>query len=257
MSAMPALRDWQSSFSTALRGGPVDTVAATIHAGGIASAQRVQIYQHAVAAILEEALATAFPVVRALLGEACFSAAAEAFKHEHPPQHGNLQVYGQGFADFLGEWSVVVELAYLPDVAAIEWARQGALLAADEAAIPASALATAVETGAVLRLHPSVQFLDLATHALDIWRWCQNPEADNPQIADGPQSVLVWRSGSEIACVELDSAGARLVTMIAAGKPLNAAIAAAVEGADEQAATQALGQLVRERLLIHPRGDLP
>lgn len=256
MSAMPALRDWQSSLSVALGGGPVAAVATTVHAGGIASGQRVQIYQNAVALILEEALATAFPIVRALIGDACFSAVAEAFKHEHPPQHGNLQVYGEGFVDFLRGWPATVELAYLPDVAAIEWARQSALLAADGKVLAASAVATAAETGTVLLLHPSVRLLDLATRALDIWRWCQAPEASNPQITDGPQAVLVWRSGSEIACVELSSAGARLVGMIRAGNAVDTAIAAAVGDADEQTATEALGLLVRERLLVHPLDEM-
>ncbi len=254
MSAMPALRDWQSSFSAALRGGPVEAVTATVHGGGIAPGQRVQIYQNAVASILEEALATAFPIVRALIGEACFSVVAEAFKHEHPPQHGNLQVYGEGFVDFLRGWPATLELAYLPDVAAIEWARQSALLAADRTALSATAMANAAEAGTVLLLHPSVRLLDLATHALDIWRWCQAPETSNPPITAGPQSVLVWRSGSAIACVEMDSAGARLVQMIRAGNALDAAITAAVEYADEQTATEALGRMVLERLLVQPPG---
>ena len=49
----------------------------------------------------------------------------------HPSRSGDLNDYGEDFADFLADYPHARELSYLPDVARLEWLVQIVYYAAD------------------------------------------------------------------------------------------------------------------------------
>ncbi|MEZ5722575.1 MAG: DNA-binding domain-containing protein [Paracoccaceae bacterium] len=68
-----------------------------VDAAGRAAGKRFDVYRNNVVVSLSEALATGFPVVRKLVGEAFFSAMAGVFVRAHPPRSPVLTMYGEGF----------------------------------------------------------------------------------------------------------------------------------------------------------------
>src|SRR6202000_1958685 len=71
---------------------------------------------------LVNALRLSCPTVDALVGEAFFDQAAQAFVQDHPPASAWLTGYGASFADFLDAYEPARDLPYLADVARFDFA---------------------------------------------------------------------------------------------------------------------------------------
>ena len=82
--------------------------------------KRFDVYRNNVAVSLTEALETAFPVVRRLVGDANFKILAGAFLRKHPPSSPLLMLYGANLADFLESFPPTQSIRYLPDIARLE-----------------------------------------------------------------------------------------------------------------------------------------
>jgi hypothetical protein len=135
---MPALRELQQQIACAL----LDDAAATTFAATLALDPSVlTIYRNTRLGTLTRALATAFPAVRALVGEDFFEAAARQFIRAEPPATACLDDYGERFAAFLAQLPPAAGIAYLADVARLEWAVNRALHAPDGPVLELAALA--------------------------------------------------------------------------------------------------------------------
>lgn len=77
------------------------------------------------------ALAGAYPIVRKIVGEAFFEAMAREYGRAHPSRSGDLNEYGERFAEFLSRFTGTYDLPYLPDVARMEWLAHRAYYAAE------------------------------------------------------------------------------------------------------------------------------
>src|SRR5262249_46856368 len=64
-------------------------------------ADRLTIYRNTSRSALTNALRLNFPAVQRLVGEDFFTAAADTFITREPPQTARLDLYGQGFPEFL------------------------------------------------------------------------------------------------------------------------------------------------------------
>jgi hypothetical protein len=159
---------------------------------------RLAIYHGAVRANWARALGAAYPVTRRLVGDAFFDAAAEAYGPRHPSRSGDLGEYGDRFGEFLAAYGPAAALAYLPDVARLEWAVHESAAAADAPALDFAALTRvpADRHGALrLRLHPAVRLLESSHPVVAIWE-ANQPERDGiPARLEGGDRVLVARRG--------------------------------------------------------------
>src|SRR5260221_14160551 len=109
---------------------------------------------------------------RLVAGDLC-DGAAKCFIETDPPQSADLYLYGAGFADFLARFAPAASLAYLSDVARLEWAVNCALHAADITPLAPecyAAIAEANPAGLALMPHPSMTMLRLEYPADAIWR---------------------------------------------------------------------------------------
>ncbi|MEP7245024.1 MAG: DNA-binding domain-containing protein [Gammaproteobacteria bacterium] len=140
---MLVLRDLQMRFAEALFEGQAEShtaltanslIDAHIDANGIDVAERLGIYRNNLHEGFIKALALGFPVIERLVGTDYFRQLAVDFQRAHPSRAGNLHHIGAPLAQFLRLRFVGAEhaeYAYLADVAALEWAQECALIAAD------------------------------------------------------------------------------------------------------------------------------
>ncbi|CAM5617710.1 Putative DNA-binding domain-containing protein OS=Rhodanobacter lindaniclasticus OX=75310 GN=B1991_15580 PE=4 SV=1 [Rhodanobacter lindaniclasticus] len=256
----PSLPELQHAFAAALAGDDGATLTPWIATRGIAPAARLRIYRHAGYAIHVEALATSFPALRLLLGEACFDGLATRHAACHGSHSGNLQDYGEDFADFLARQAETAAWPWLRDVARLEWLRQQVALAADALSADAASLIVAfADSRRPLHLRPCVRVLTSAWAVLDLWRCAQEcPEASSsPQRKLGPsdvdpataQSVLLWREDDQVAMRAIDPAQAAFIRALQDAVPLDHALAAA-QAADAQATPETLLRPLLEHALL-------
>jgi len=189
-------RELERDFAAALLGGSEESVVAEIQGDGLDPAARIAIYRHHVFTTLTEALEATYPVVVRLVDRRFFAYAADQYIRRHPPAGPCLFEYGEALADFLATFPASRHLAYLPDVARLEWALNGALHAEDVVTFDPQWLAAFPpdEIGRVrLRLHPSVSLLQSSWPIDRIWRVNQ-PGAD-------PDATVSLDQGG--ACLEV------------------------------------------------------
>ena len=206
---MPSLREAQRAFTAAALFG--DTAAITqigIAAGALGAAARIAVYRNNVLGNYRKALAATYPVVRRLVGVPFFDAAIDAFVRAHPSTHGDVNGYGGELARFLAAYPPASALVYLSDVARLEWAVDQAGTAADAAPLDLGALAAVpVDAFGELRfvLHPSARIVVSPYPMLRIWQVNQ-PDFmgdDGVDLAEGGDSLLVWRTADGIAIERL------------------------------------------------------
>jgi Putative DNA-binding domain len=227
-----ALRELQVRFTDALFDGAVEPVRAEIVADGLDVAERLEIYRNNLREGFIKALAIGFPVIERLVGGDYFRQLAIAFLGAHPSRAGNLHHIGAPFPSYLRERFVDTEYAYLPDVAALEWAWQEALIAADAEPIAPAALGEldpADYEHLRFELHPACALLQCAYPIIRIWR-ANQPEASGEEVIDlteGGDRVLVLRTPQCIELRRLPAGDFAALEAFARGLPLGEALEAA------------------------------
>lgn len=186
------LHEFQHRFGKLLKGDDTSQVDLPIETRGFSKSQRVAVYRNNVLQVHEQALATAYPVVKRLVGEPFFTTVARDYWDEVTFGSGNIQDYGAGFPDFLRSFTPALSLPYLPDVARLEWLRQQSRVSVDtEAGAPVIVSEPGVAT---IVLHPSVRLLASPHPVHSIWRFCQTENPDGTLTYDRqPEYVSVHR----------------------------------------------------------------
>jgi len=191
---------------------------------------RMALYRANAASAARAALASAYPVVRALVGDEFFGGLARAYGRAHPSVDGDLNCFGAKLAAFVAGDERLRGLPYLADVAVLEWAVHRAHYAADAAPVTRDAVAamSAAELlSARFAVHPACAWIDSHFPLAGIWRAHAHAGVALPASLDCAETALVvrphWRadvlasSAAEIAALEQVRAGADMGEVIAAG----------------------------------------
>jgi hypothetical protein len=237
---MPSLIEIQRGMAAATISGDAAALAALAALGVVGGKMgvpaRIDIYRNNVFGNYRKALAATFPAVRRLVGAAFFNAAVDGFVRAHPSIRGDINRYGGELPRYLADYRPARSLAYLPDVARLEWAIDQAAIAADAPPFDLAALAALPEdahAGLRFVLHPSAQLVDSRYPILHIWRVNQ-ADYQGPAEVDldeGGDSLLVARGKRGIDVERLEPGMAALLRGLAAGEPL--AVAASLASAAE------------------------
>jgi hypothetical protein len=238
---MPTLRELQAQIRLAMLDGDEHGAAAAIHHDELDPSARLAVYRHHILTSLTAALESTYPVVARLVDPRFFRYAADRYVRQHPPTGPCLFEYGGSFGDFLEAFEPTRHLAYLPDVARLEWAMNVALHAPDATPIDADSL----RSGAAVALHPSLTLVTSPWPIDAIWRANQPDAADESVDLDaGGVRLQIWRAGDDVAFRRLapDAMALRDGLLRACGLEEAAAAALAADPAAD------LTALVRELL---------
>jgi hypothetical protein len=251
---VPSLRELQRDFGDALLGGQGARVTAEIVDDVVPAEARLAIYRHHVLTTLTEALRSVYPVVCRLVDERFFAYVADRFVRRHPPSGPCLVEYGAALPEFLAEFEPCRHLAYLPDVARLEWAIHAAHHADDFEPLAATSFADVDPSSVgdiIFRFDPSLALVASRWPIEAIWRAHQTPEEIGWISADdGGQLVQVRQHDHGVDVRPLAPAVYAFRRELVAGGRLGDAVASAV--AEDQAfdVSGALHALFHDQLLI-------
>lgn len=200
---MPALLDLQRQLHEGLISDAPVPVGSWVQ-GTADAAERLEVYRATVQETLVRALRLAFPAVHRLVGAEFFEGAARIFAQAHLPAAADLNRYGSDFPSFLEQFPPCMPLAYLPDVARLDWAVATALHARDAEPLAFTALAAAVGGDASLlrfTAHPSITFLSSGFPVDAIWRAVLGQDEGAMgaiELHSGPVHLIVERLGTNV-----------------------------------------------------------
>lgn len=224
--AAPSLLELQRALRASLVVRDDTRIAEHVVDEGIGAGDRLDMYRNNFATVLTAALRLSYPAVHRLVGEEFFEGAARVFIETSPPAGACLDDYGETFADFLAEFEPAASLAYLPDVARLEWAVSRALHASDATPLDPrrlAALSNAERARVTFAPHPSVTLARVAHPADLIWHAVLEEDdavlsAINPS-AD-PVWLLVQRLPAGVEVRRMSESAWRFTSALCAGTPL-------------------------------------
>ena len=229
---MPTLLEVQTAMRCSLLGSGDAAVAPTL-GDALTPADRLSVYRNTSRTALTNALRLNFPAVQRLVGKDFFATAADAFISHNPPNTAWLDLYGDGFPEFLQSFEPAAALIYLPDVARLERAVGHALHAVDAEPLEYSQLLDielSVQGRVCFTPHPSVSLV-FSRYPVDvIWRsvLAQDDAALAAiDLTGGAVRLLVDRRVGEIEVTRMDERQWKFAEALFAGHSLSAALAVA------------------------------
>ena len=165
-------------------------------------AQRFQIYRNNVFIGLSSALSGVYPVINKLVGDEFFKQAAREYIHQHPADDGNVHVFGEKFPELLAQFPGAEGLAYLPDVARLEWAYHQSFHSPESTVLNVQALAALDESASERLRFQVAEHCHLVSSPYPVLKiWQANQEGREDEIVDlddGDVQLAVTRSGLEV-----------------------------------------------------------
>ena len=251
---MPELLDFQADFAASLRDRPRTPAMRRWLAGddGLVD-RRMAIYRGNMVAAAEKALASAYPVIRQVVGEDFFHGLARELVRGTPSTSGDLTDFGATFDEFLAAFEHTRHLPYLPDLARLEWAAHRAYGAADAPAWdPATLGAVPAEQQAAIRFEwaPGTAIIASAHPIVRIWTIHQ-PGHDGEFSVDWSvsETALVARDGFVVTVAECRPADAAFVQASLSGIPFGDAAAAVLAEHPDFDLGALLGHAIAARLV--------
>lgn len=231
---MPSLLELQRSLGTALAdGSQSERIVPLVRGEPRTALERLAVYRGNVTGSSAKALANAYPVVRAIVGEEFFDGLAREYARAHPATSGDLNEYGGQLAEFVAAFVHTQDLPYLPDVARMEWVAHRAYYAADAAPLDPARLAAVPEADyAELRptLAPACALFASPWPLARIWTVHQDDYAGEFEVDldSGPDRILIHRPRWRAVVQSLALGEYRFLGCALEGEPLGHALAAAL-----------------------------
>jgi putative DNA-binding protein len=204
--------------------------------------ERLAIYHGMYLLRMEEALESDYPALKRFLGDDGFRALVARYVHAHPSRSYSLNFLGRHLPDFVRDAPGLRRPAFCHDLARLEQAVAEVFDEAEEKALRADEIAAVPEAA-----WERARLVPIAAFRLLAFRYPVNPYVQS--VRDGDHAhplprrrdtwVAVYRREYAVWRQDLDRAGHGLLSDIAAGKRLGAAVAAALRRGGRRPPTQA------------------
>jgi hypothetical protein len=204
--------------------------------------KRLGIYYDAYRLRIIEALANAYPNLKALLGDDLFDKTARLYINKYPSTYRNMRWVGDQMQAHLQKTLPKHPLA--AEMAVFEWGLSLAFDAEDAPILSLQDLATIPpENWADLRFqfHPSMQLFRFKWNVLRVWQ-ALNIGKKAPKTAQINEPCLVWRKDFNSHYRSLDLAEYVAIQFVIAGASFGELCEKLQESATEEAATMQAAQ---------------
>ena len=252
---MPGLREIQERFSACVLDAEATRILDDVRAGEFEAGSRLQVYRNSVFTGFSDALGAVYPVVEKLVGEDFFRYACREFIRCSQSRSGDLHDYGHDFSEFLASFEPALHLAYLPDVARLEWLFHRVYHEADADGMDLEALGRVApdrHERLVFQLNPASRLMRSGFPVSEIWRVNQDDYDEEPivDLDAGGVNLLVLRRGEEVEMHPVAAGDFEMLTAIAAGEALGDCVAAVEEIESDFDLAEFLSRYVGNRTLI-------
>ena len=216
----------------------------------------LDIYRNNYRGNLHDALTYAYPVIEQLVGEDYFRYLSRYYIDRHPSVSGNLHHYGAELASFIAGFESAKGLAYLPDIAVLEWACHCAYFAEDAGELDVITLSKIPQeqyADLILHTHPSCNVVRSDYPIASIWNAHQSDAGCDFHITmDGnPSYTLVNRKDQAVKVSVLSDPDATWLSCIRTGASLGEATDAAVNRCAAFDLRTLLLKLIYDGVLVH------
>ncbi len=225
---MMLLSQLEQSFREGVLGAD-EQVLSVIAPGNLSAQKRLSIYRNNVFSNYRGALEAVYPAILSLVGADYFSQAAQRYVKQFPSRSGDIHHYGEQFAELLASLPGSADLAYLPDVARLEWSIHAAFHAANAERLDLSRLqGIAPEDYGDIRfkLSPAARLLDSPFPVHRIWQvnLLDYQGDQRVDLGEGGSAVLVMRRNYVMEVENISAAESMMLNAFAGGEIFGSAL---------------------------------
>lgn len=210
---------------------PAEAIPDKLHcAQGLDPGQAFDLHRNNVVTSLIDVMASHFPVVHQLVGEAFFRAMAHEYVTLNLPDSPVLMTYGGRFAQFIAGFAPAQATPYLAQVAQLEFARIRSLHSADTPAIYSRQLVELVSNPDQLNttgvsLAPSIEVMQFSYAVASLWQAHQPDAEQNLEGLDihQPEALLLSRPGLKVEMHRIEAGAAEFIERLSQGMSFTAA----------------------------------
>ena len=199
------------------------------------------------------ALRDIYPLIEKLVGKECFHTAAAQYTHQHPSQQSDLHEFGNQFNLFLAKYKPTQPLAYLPEVAKLEWACHSIFFAVDHPHLDIAAfnqVTSEQQDHLHLHLHPASQLLAFNYPVTRIAKLCHGEIDGNVHLDEPGDYLLVIRPQLEVQTLVLSMGEFTFLEAIKNDLPLLKAYETALQVDPQFPLETKLPQWVQEKTIV-------
>lgn len=238
---MSQLAQLQSAFQAYLLDDARSTrFTAMVDDKKVGATKRLKIYHDAYRLRIIEALATAYPMLKAYLGDDLFDNTARSYLTKWPSTYPNLRWYGAQMSTHLVQTLPKHPIA--AELAAFEWTLSLAFDAEDAPQLSIQDLAQiAPERWGDLhfKFQPGLQFLTLNCNAVAVWQALDAGNTPPKAMQGQPTHWLIWRQDLTSKFRSLDAVELQTLQMALAGASFGELCEVLFETLGEAATNQA------------------
>jgi hypothetical protein len=115
------LRELQKQFAAQIYDTENTNIVSQINSSQIPTDVRLNVYRNNVFGNFSSVLGMIYPILQKLVGEDYFDSLCVKYRQKHPSPSGNLDDYGQRLPKLIEDLRDEHKLAYLKDIANLEW----------------------------------------------------------------------------------------------------------------------------------------
>jgi hypothetical protein len=223
--------------------------------GGAPGEERLSVYREGYGARMRESLAETYEAVKFVLGEDRFTDMALDYSKKYHSRDYNLSVAGRHLPDYLKNSDYSKKLAFITDLARLEWAIAETFHAFQEPALGASDMAAVVQEKLLLSrlvFQKGVTIFSSEWPVLDIWnaRKTDRKKVDI-DLTGKPQTILIFRSGFQVRCELLEPWQAKLTIALMEGQNLEKACDVIADDLEDFSAVSVwFSKLMAEQMIV-------
>ncbi|MBV1863119.1 MAG: DNA-binding domain-containing protein [Rhodobacteraceae bacterium] len=242
----------QKEFTSALLDPDLPVPQGLTDSQGRPAGKRFDVYRNNVVFSLLEAMQTAFPVIRKLVGPNNFNTMCSSFVRKHPPTSPILMFYGAAFPEFLHQYEPVRKYPYMPDVARLELARRVAYHAADVTPIKPEVLAEIPSDQLMesrFSLAPAMQIVQSDHPIVALWEFNMIEGAPKPEPVS--HTALITRAEFDPEIVAISKGSSAFLKILQQGETLSGAFERATERDPEFDLSTTLGLMLQTQIITN------
>jgi hypothetical protein len=244
---MTSLREIQRRAYRAFLDGETSVVTPDLAGNKIPRTIQVQIYQNNVRETFRKTLASSYPVIEQLVGDACFRGLCQSYLRRYRSSSGSLQHFGAKFFELLADQFGGTQYGYLPDVAHLEWACEEVLADRECNSLYLQTLGEVSPAEyASLRFQflEGIRLIGSDYPILAIWRANQPGESATVDLSKGSEYVAIMRRDGDAVLRLISPLLYQIIQSLQTGMTLGEACGSELSSTDQSELVTALGSLM-------------
>jgi hypothetical protein len=196
------LEELQKQFANQIYNPKNNKIFSEIKTSKIAIADRLEVYRNNVFGGFDSVLEIMYPATKQLVGADYFQNLCSKYHQQYPSTSGNLDEYGKYFSKLIGDLKNQHNLAYLRDLAALEWRYHLAYFIKDVEAFDLEKFQKLKQKDLFkvkFKLHPSCHLISSRYPIYSIWEFSNKKNNKKLNLENlNHQFILIERANWQV-----------------------------------------------------------